>query len=236
MSDRATIILSIAILVGLTLLGYQLGDAALDYKRLDRTVVVKGLSEREAASDAVIWPIQFTLASSDLDALYADIEAKTKVVSKYLDSYDISGDAVTVSPPAVLDKSAQAYSQGPLIGPRYVATQTLTVYSEDVQAVRRAMSQMTAIGKQGVVVMGDAYQTRAEYLYTGLNDLKPGMIEEATIRAREVGKKFAADSGSRLGKIKSASQGQFSVSPRDANNPHIKNIRVVSTIEYYLAD
>ncbi len=61
-------------------------------------------------------------------------------------------------------------------------------------------------------------------------------MEEATTKAREVAVKFAKDSNSKLGKIKRASQGQFTISPRDKNNPHIKKIRVVSTVEYYLSD
>ena len=62
------------------------------------------------------------------------------------------------------------------------------------------------------------------------------MIEQATREARIVAEKFAEDSDSELGKIKRASQGQFTISSRDNNNPHIKNVRVVSTIEYYLSD
>ena len=62
------------------------------------------------------------------------------------------------------------------------------------------------------------------------------MIEEATISAREAALKFAKDSQSTLGKIKKATQGQFSITNRDENTPHIKNVRVVSTIEYYLED
>ena len=69
-----------------------------------------------------------------------------------------------------------------------------------------------------------------------MNDLKPRMIEAATANAREVAMKFANDSGSTLGKIKSARQGQFSISDRDSNNPHIKRVRVVSTLTYYLDD
>jgi hypothetical protein len=62
------------------------------------------------------------------------------------------------------------------------------------------------------------------------------MVEEATRKAREVAQKFAADSDSRLGKIRRASQGQFSISDRDKNTPYIKKVRVVSTVEYYLSD
>jgi hypothetical protein len=75
-----------------------------------------------------------------------------------------------------------------------------------------------------------------EYIYTGLNSLKPGMVEEATRNAREVAQKFAADSDSSLGKIRRASQGQFSIEDRDSNTPYVKKVRVVSTVEYYLAD
>jgi hypothetical protein len=62
------------------------------------------------------------------------------------------------------------------------------------------------------------------------------MIEEATKNGREVAEKFAQDSNSKLGKIRRASQGQFTVEDRDANTPHVKKVRVVSTIEYYLSD
>ena len=85
-----------------------------------------------------------------------------------------------------------------------------------------------------MVIRVKNYEVR--YLYTQLNSIKPPMIEEATISAREAALKFAKDSQSTLGKIKKATQGQFSIIDRDANTPHIKNIRVVSTIEYYLED
>ncbi len=98
------------------------------------------------------------------------------------------------------------------------------------------MKALSKLGKQGIVFTAGNYQTQTEYIFTRLNEVKPEMIEEATRKAREVAQKFASDSQSALGKIKRASQGQFSILPRDKNNPHIKKIRVVSTIEYYLSD
>jgi hypothetical protein len=62
------------------------------------------------------------------------------------------------------------------------------------------------------------------------------MIEESTKKAREIALKFAKDSNSKLGKIKKARQGQFSIYNRDKNTSHIKTVRVVSTVEYYLDD
>lgn len=98
------------------------------------------------------------------------------------------------------------------------------------------MGSLSQLGKQGIVITGGNYNAQTDYIFTRLNDVKPEMIEEATKKAREVAEKFSSDSQSSLGKIKRASQGQFSISARDRNNPHIKKVRVVSTVEYYLSD
>jgi len=103
-----------------------------------------------------------------------------------------------------------------------------------IDAVRSVMSNLNQLGKQGIVFTGEDYQSKTEYVFTRLNEIKPEMIEEATTKAREVAMKVAEDSNSRQDKIRHASQGQFSINVRDKNNPHIKQIRVVSTVEYYL--
>ena len=99
-----------------------------------------------------------------------------------------------------------------------------------------ASSKISDLAKQNIVMLRQDYNNRLEFLFTKLNDIKPKMVQTATQNAREVALKFAKDSDSKLGKIKSARQGQFSISDRDSNTPNIKKVRVVSTIEYYLSD
>lgn len=239
MSEQRVIpawILGISLIIGLSALGFLLGKALLDMKQLERSVTVKGLSEHEYPADVVIWPIQFTEADNDLNRLYQTMEAGTAKISQFLADRGINTSEITINAPAITDKSAQQYGGGMPAEFRYTATQTVTVYSENISVIRKAMSGLSELGKQGLVLSGDNYQAQSEYLFTRLNEIKPKMIEEATENAREVAEKFAADSNSHLGKIKQASQGQFSISARDNNNPHIKKIRVVSTVEYYLSD
>lgn len=228
--------LGLFIFMGMGAMGYLLSQAIIDYKKLDRSVTVKGLSERELPADVVIWPISYSIADNDLSNLYLTIDSKNQLINEFLNSNAILNDAITFAPPAVIDKQAQNYGESRNAAFRFVATQTVTVYSNQINTVRQAMTKLSELGKQGIVFKGDNYENRTDYLFTSLNDVKPEMIEEATQNAREVAMKFAADSSSRLGKIKQARQGQFSVNPRDQNNPHIKKIRVVSTVEYYLAD
>jgi hypothetical protein len=235
-NNNSSIILGICLVVGLSSLGYLLGDAAIRFKEYERTVTVKGLSEREYKADIVIWPIQFSAASNDLEEMYKSIDASTEKIMSFLESAGIEVSEISYSSPAITDKSAQQYGNQPRAEFRYTASQTVTVYSRNIETVRNVMGKMSDLGKQGIVFTGGNYQSQTEYIFTRLNEVKPKMIEEATRKAREVAEEFASDSNSTLGKIRTASQGQFSISARDKNNPHIKKVRVVSTVAYYLSE
>jgi hypothetical protein len=229
-------VLGICIFLGLSVLGYRIGSSALEIKQFERSVSVKGLAEREVSADIAIWPIQFTRASNDLAELYESLEKDTKLIVDFLGSNGFSSQEITLSPPAITDKLAQHYGNNSVVELRYSATRSVTLYSERIEVVRTAMNKLVDLGKQGIVFSGDNFQNRTEFLFTGLNEVKPAMVEEATRKAREVAEKFAKDSESKLGKIKRARQGQFSIEDRDKNTPYIKRVRVVSTVEYYLSD
>lgn len=233
---RSMLILGAFLLAGLAALGLLLGHAAMRVKSLERTVVVKGLSEREVPADVAIWPLAFREASNDLNALFETIQRKNVQITGFLDGHGIAKEAITISPPEVTDRHAQAYGDTANIAYRYTGSSTVTVYTNEVEAVRNAMKDVIALGKKGVALSGEGYQSQTQFVFSGLSELKPAMIEEATKNARAVAEKFAADSGSRLGRIRSASQGQFSIENRDSTTPHIKKVRVVSTVEYYLVD
>lgn len=232
---KGAFILGLFIFLGMVLLGHLLGISLIKFKEYERTVTAKGLSEREFPADIAIWPISFVEAGNDLTEVYLSTENHTQTVMAFLKRNGFSQQELTISPPAVADKLAQGYERS-RIEFRYMATQTVTVHTSKIDAVRAAMNQLGELGKQGIAITANQYQNTTEYLFTRLNEVKPAMIEEATTKAREVAAKFAKDSNSKLGKIKRARQGQFSISSRDKNNPHIKKVRVVSTIEYYLSD
>jgi len=241
MQDRKSaglLILGICLVLGLSSLGYLLGDAALSVKSLERTVTVKGLSEREVPANLAAWPMTFQVASNNLDEVYQTIEDKSSTVRKFLLKYGVADNDISLSPPNITDLYAQQWGDRANIKFRYTGNAVVTVHSENVASVREAMANLLELGKQGVVVAANQYPNQGsnQFLFTNLVDLKPEMIEEATKNARSVAEKFAQDSDSRLGKIKSARQGQFSIEDRDATTPHIKKVRVVSTVEYYLSD
>ncbi|MBN2721845.1 MAG: SIMPL domain-containing protein [Campylobacterales bacterium] len=235
-SKVSAFVLGIFIFFGLGSLGYLLGSSAIKFKGFERTVTVKGLAEKEHKANIVIWPIQFTTVGNNLEEIYSAIDGNAAEIKRFLVGKGINEKEISFGTPSLTDKLAQQYGSQERPEFRYLATQTVTVYSQNINTARVAMNSLSELGKKGIVLSGGDYQTQTEYLFTKLNEIKPAMIEEATRNAREVAEKFASDSNSTLGKIKRASQGQFSIEDRDKNNPHIKKIRVVSTVEYYLSD
>lgn len=231
-SLTSTIIFALAIIIASLLLK----QGIVEFKTLDRSVAVKGLAEKEVMANTVIWPINYSLAGNDLTKLIDELEAKNQAVRAFLALHGFGDEEISVSPPNVADKLAQPYAQLEKGQMRYFVMSSITVYSHEPEKVRHALTKVTQLAKQGIAISSDRYDAKVQYIFTGLNDIKPEMIQQATEKAREVAEKFATDSKSTLGKIKSARQGQFSISDRDSNSPHIKRVRVVSSVEYYLVD
>ena len=136
----------------------------------------------------------------------------------------------------IIDLQAERYGSNERNPYRYNVTTVITVTSSKVDLVRGLISEQGELLRKGIAVTGGDYRYNVQYEYTGLNQIKPQMIEEATKNARQAAEKFAKDSDSKLGKIRHANQGQFSISDRDANTPYIKKVRVVTTIDYSLED
>ncbi len=236
-STAGSFILGLLLCIGLLGASLIAGKALLNFKAADRYVTVKGLAEREIDADLVIWPVSFAETGNDLQNLYHQIHGKQDTVIRFLVDNGIKTTAISTNPPDITDFQARKYNNNNDKRPfRYLARATLTVRSNDVDLVRSLMGKSTELIKQGIVLSGDDYQIRPEYLYTALNTIKPDMIREATEDARRAAEQFARDSGSRVGAIKNARQGFFSVRDRDRNTSYRKVIRVVTSVDYFLKD
>ena len=206
------------------------------YTNRERVVTVKGLSEREVQADKVIWPLIYKEIGNDPAEIYQRIAKKNAILVSFLTKEGLTEKDITVNAPEVKDRFADSWSQENITN-RYVATSVSIVSSEHVGLVRSIMQRQAELMKLGIALITEEYgKNNIQYEFTKLNDIKPEMVEESTKNARATAEKFAADSESQLGKIRRATQGQFSIQNRDVNTPHIKNVRVVSTVEYYIND
>ncbi len=231
MKDLKTIILSVSVSViaSAVILSVGLSNIA----RADKTVSVRGLAEREVDADLAVWPLTFSLGSNDLSELQKDILAKTKIVKNYLAEYELSGNDFTVQSPSITDNSMNPYMDKNQVRYTYIAETVVLVRSSKVEQVKKAQSDSLKLMSDGIAVSKD-YKSKISFEFTKLNDIKPQMIAEATKNARTAAEQFARDSGSKVGKIKRASQGLFSIEDAAADLSERKTIRVVTTVEYLL--
>lgn len=221
--------------LGLAVLGLFVYFGLNSLGNRERVVAVRGLAEREVKADRVIWPVVYKTTGNDLPALYGQLNDVSAKIRAFLFENGIPATDISTGAPEIVDLRADRYNTN-RVADRYNVTLVTTVVTGKVDAARSLMSRMGELLKSGIAISANDYGNQVQYEFNGLNAIKPAMIEEATHNARKAAEQFAKDSESELGKIKSASQGLFTVSDRDSYTPYVKRVRVVTTVNFYLGN
>lgn len=198
-----------------------------------RSVTVRGLSEREVDADLVVWPLSFTVGSNDLNLLRKEIISKNDVCVEFLKKHGLDDSDFMVQAPQIQDNSVNLYIDRDRISYKYIAQSKILVRSNKINEVKTAQNDSLNLAEKGIAVRQE-YDSKMQFEFTKLNDIKPEMIAEATKNARLAAEQFAHDSGSRVGKIKKATQGLFSIDDAAIGLEEKKHIRVVTSVEYLL--
>ena len=214
---------------GIVLLGWFVKSGIDDFANKDRKVNVKGLAEQEVDADKVTWPIISKEVGNDLPALYERIGATQGKIKGFLLKNGISEKELEMNPPQVVDLNAREYGDNrqPY---RYIIT------SGNVAKVRQIIARQGDLLKEGVAIVDGGYENPIKYEFVSFKEMKPKMMQEAIENAQKTAEQFAENSHSKLNKIVSADQGQFSIDDRDSSTPWIKKVRVVTTVTYSLKD
>ena len=236
MNDRsATFVIPASALIlaaGIVAGGYLLGDGLLRARDADRSVTVRGLAERDVQADLATWVMGYSATGARLEAVQADIAGDTAAIQNYFAGLDGPHELE----PSGVSVSSFTDGQG---RPTVTVRQRMTFRTRDMDLARRAVARQFELIGRGVVLEDGAMS----YSFTGLDAVKPAMVADATRDARRAAQQFAEDSGTRVGAIRSATQGYFSIQARDgesggygvADTPD-KKVRVVTTVTFALED
>jgi len=242
-----TTLSSFVIALGLIIGGWALGAQIKATRLSDRYVTVKGLVERKVKSDLAIWPLSYKEAGDDLTSLHAKTESNKNSILQFLSAQGIQDSEIELGVVRVVDTQANEYGGVNRAPRRYIVEQQITVRTARVDQVAAAAQKSMQLLQKGIVLNSNPGQGLT-YKFTGLNSIKPDMITEATRNARSAADRFAADSGSKVGSIRQANQGVFTILPADhggdggegGENPYAadssltKTVRVVTSVQYYL--
>lgn len=231
---RSAAVLGVLLAVGLVGGGSFIKQAAEVWQQSSRSVTVRGLAEREMSADLVLWPFNYSASANTLEELERILSRDEQTIRDFLAQRGFEAEQVSVAPPRITDQFSNLYG-GQRPDERYRGEATLLLRSPDVMGVKEAMPEVTTLVRQGVLLSPN-YEYRTEYLFTGLDAIKPEMIADATADARRSAQQFAEDSGSRVGQIRQATQGYFSIEDINSYTPDIKRVRVVTTVDYALQD
>jgi len=238
-SSRAVLLGAVAIFsMGMTTSGYVLGDGLRRAKMAERTVTVRGVSERDVTADLATWTVDFSQEGDDLGPVQQSVDRQAQAVRAFFLRAGFSADEVTDSDVSVTRQRATD-SGGNATGPnKLTVKRSIQLRTDDVLRARTAYARQSELLRDGVELSG----SNITYTFTRLNELKPVMIAEADRNARRSAEQFARDSGADVGRIKTASQGYFSVGPRDGEecddcnssggSSPFQKVRVVTTIDY----
>ncbi|OSY87907.1 hypothetical protein WH52_07645 [Tenacibaculum holothuriorum] len=219
--------------MALVFAGYFIGNSHWKALKNNRKVTVKGLAEKEVKADLAVWPMEITFTNNSLSDLKTDIDSQKKTVKNFFLSKGFSENEITLGNTNITDAQANLYGNNRQ-NFRYLAKTEVTLRTTDLKKIKAAQKESINLASQGVLINSKNTWRPIEFIFTDLNSIKPQMIEEATKKAKEVAEKFAKDSNSSVGKIKTAQQGLFTINDRDVNTPDIKIVRVVTTVTYFL--
>ena len=228
------------IALGLTLCGFFPGFYYYQAKMNNRTVSVKGLAEMDVEADLAVWTIKFKTTGNVLQNVQNKLEKDRQSIISFLNDKGFADEEITESVIITNDLMTNPYRDTNNISSRYILSQTITVRTHKVDEIALALKDMASLISQGIVFDNPEYGSPVSYLFTKLNNIKPQMLEKATQNAKQAADEFAKSSNSQLGKIKTASQGVFSILPREEtpnaseSEQVFKKIRVVSTVQYFL--
>ena len=198
--------------------------SARSFSKQSSYIEVKGLSEKIVKSDIAIWSINFQVKSNNIDTMYTEIEKNISEITKFLTDAGFEESEINVAPLNVY----QDTFQGALY--RYNASVNMSVYTDKVDLVKESSEKTRVLVKKGIVMTGNYI----DFQFSDLNSIKPEMLAEATVNAKESAKEFAQNSGSHVGDIVRANQGVFSINQKDPGSPEYKKVRIVSTLRYLL--
>lgn len=234
-SDKRLLWLASAVILGGSIMvgGYLLGDGLKRAHIAERSVTVRGLAEKDVTADLATWNISYSANGFDLPAVRAEIDANTSALQGFFRELGFPAEELRPIGASV----SQNIDNGTKV---YTITQKMQLRTTDIARAQKAVDRQFDLVRRGVVLQEGSGMV---YSFTRLNDVKPPMVAEATLDARKSAEQFAKDSGTQVGSIKSATQGYFSIEPRDgdqasggygASDTPFKKVRVVTTVNFYL--
>jgi len=227
--------------LGLIVSALFLSNAFKSVKSSEQKIEVKGYAEKNIISDLGVWNCNIRTRAFDMVTAYSKLKNDIQKAKEYIISKGINADDITISSvnsQKIFKINDEGRYTNQIIG--YELDQTIKVSSKDIKLIKLLSNEATSLIENGIEIFSEPPQ----FFYTKLNDLKVKMLGEATKDAKVRAEQLAQNSGSEVGKLKSARQGVFQITPINSVDVSDygeydlstieKTIKAVVTIEFFI--
>jgi hypothetical protein len=249
-------------IISLAIIGsaFIIRDGLVNINKGSEFITVKGLAEQVVKADFAIWVIPVSSYGEEFDVAKDKINSDVEKIIKHLKKHEIEDSEITQDVMRIYDKMAQRYYDPNNKASRFAIDHQLIIKTNKVDAIQKASLSMNDVLQAGVMFSSEGYgnsYSAPKYLFTKLNDVKPEMLSAAMVEAKKAADQLLAPSGNKVGKIKKASQGMFTIYSREAtgsgsgidvrasyggSNRYSSNeayfiekvLRVIANVEYYV--
>lgn len=224
---KAVILFGFLLALGLVISTYLVTDAMRDIRMAHQIIKVRGYSETQVESDLAIWTITVKARNRNMEDAYPVVVAYREKVLDFLKNSGVATEDTKIFPIRVKahqKRIAGGYTTSEVEA--FELTQAIEVKSKDVQNISKISTAITNLLGEGVRLQA----SMPRYYYTQVNDLKSGLLIAATKDAQMRARTLAEGSGVKLGPLRAARQGVFSIRRADASDISEKSYDDVSSI------
>ncbi len=231
-----SLLAALLIAIGIAAGGYFIGQTLYNAKVAINVTTVKGLAERRVEADRARWKIGYSVVGGDKSEIPALYDKSKSDQARIMDLLLANGFEEKDISPGIIDYRQQEYRgrNQELVEVKYSLVGSIEVATDKVALIGKVRSKVNELIAHGLNIRNNV----PAYYFTRLNEIKPAMLREATKNARIAANEFAENAGVKVGGIRDAHQGGFSI--RDVGENHgdtakiEKDVRVVTTITFYL--
>ncbi len=220
---------------------YMISGAMVKMKQ-ESLIRVKGVAETKIKSNFATWQCGIWFRSVEIKAGYDGLEKYRQSVLDYLKTAKIPTGEYSVSPIEIyMEYKPDEKGNKTNTIEFYTLKQSVVVNSSDVAKVDAAAHGVSDLIKNGVELKSG----RPAFVNTDIEAIKMELLAKATKNAYERAQTLAANSNGMVGRLNSASQGVFQITPVNSTDVSDsgaydtstidKSIKAVVTLEFQVA-
>lgn len=196
--------------------------------RRAQEIAVKGSARQRVRSDVAVWRITVRAEAKALAEAFGSLEAGVSRVRQFLAAAGFSDAEVSLSAIETgehFQRDSKGEQTREIAG--YSLERAFVVTSGEVDRVAAAAGEVTALLKEGVLVVSG----RPQFTYSKVADLKVQILGDATLDARTRAEEIAKNSGCRVAEVRQAQMGVIQITQPNSTEVSGYGLYDTSTIE-----